>query len=102
VGCPEYRPESEGLATADLFAAVDVVDEYSLGARLVQHGIDLYMEGEFATYAERLRNVIVSAQAAAVVCGRDPNGKVENYSQAFARVTGEPLIKKVPNRKYPT
>jgi hypothetical protein len=93
---PQYRPEADSPGTPDLFAIVQVVDEYSLGARLLQHGADLYVDGDFARFAERLAHVIVRWQLASVVCGRDPAGKVETYSAAFARVTGEPLIKRVP------
>lgn len=83
-------------STPDLFAIIEVVDEHTLGKRLIQQGVDLYIEGEFASFAERLREVIVRAQAASVICGRDSGGKVENYAAAFARVTGETLVKKVP------
>jgi len=96
VSGPQYHPEPDSPVTQDLFAIVDVVDEYSLGARLVQQGADLYVAGEFARFAERLRHVIVREQFASIVCGRDPSGKVETYSAAFARVSGEPLIKRVP------
>jgi hypothetical protein len=94
VSGPQYRPEPESPVTPDLFAIVDVVDEYSLGQRLIQHGADLYVAGDFASFAERLRYVIVRWQLATVVCGRDAGGKLEHYAAAFARVTGEPLVAK--------
>lgn len=90
---PTYRPEPPS-PTADLFALVRVVDENSLGQRLLQLGADLYCEGVFATYAERLRHVISREQFATSVCGRDLAGKVETFAQAFERVSGLPLAAK--------
>lgn len=92
---PSYRPEPEGGTTPDLFAIVDVIDEHSLGKRLQQQGADLYCAGEFATFRDRLRHVIAREQFATVICGRDNADKVENYAQAFLRVTGEALMPKV-------
>ena len=94
---PSYRPEVTTGNTAggqsDLFALAEVVDEYSLGKRLLQQGADLYCAGEFATHADRLRHVIGREQLAYAICGRDPAGKLERYAQAFERVCGEPLVK---------
>jgi hypothetical protein len=99
MGAPQYRPEPDSPVTPDLFALVSVVDEYSLGKRLLQQGADLYCAGEFLTFRDRLRHVIVREQFATVICGRDNADKVENYAQAFARVTGEPLTAKVGREK---
>lgn len=91
---PSYRPELETGTTPDLFGLVDVVDEYSLGKRLVQAGVDLYCAGDFATFTDRLRHVIVREQLATAVCGRDNADRIETYEQAFRRVTGEPLVRR--------
>lgn len=84
--------------TPDLFAAVRVTDEWSLGQRLLQQGADLYCDGEFATAKDRLRYVIQREQFAAVVVGRH-EGKLEDYAQAFERVTGSPLAPKKARAK---
>ncbi len=93
-GRPQYRPEAEGPVTPDLFALIDVVDEYSLLRRLQQAGADVYCAGEFPTLEHRLRYVIQREQLGTAICGRDNSGKPENYAQAFQRVTGEPLVAK--------
>lgn len=98
---PTWRPEPEGNGTPDLFALVRVVDEDSLGQRLLQLGADLYCEGTLATHSERLRHVIVREQFSTVVCGRDPGGKVETVAQAFERVCGEPLAAKKVRKEVP-
>lgn len=97
---PRYSPEPESRApiTPDMFAQMDVVDEWSLGQRLLQLGADLYCAGEFASFKDRLRRVILSGYQSAI-CGRDPTGKVETVGQAFERVTGEPLAQKSTSTK---
>ncbi len=92
---PTYRPESAPSVTPDLFALVDVATEHSLGQRLLQHGADLYCAGEFASFTERLRHVILRERLATAICGRDNADRVETYEAAFLRVTGEPLVAKV-------
>jgi hypothetical protein len=86
----------ESSAMPDLFAIVEVVDEHSLGRRLIQHGHDLYLGSEYPSYTERLRACIVRNGAEHVIAGRNPDGKPESYAAAFARVTGKPLIQKAP------
>jgi hypothetical protein len=100
---PTYRPEPDAPATRDLFAqvTVTVVDEWSLCERIKQLGGDVYYQG-FATLRDRLRAVIQREQLQAVVCGRDPAGKVENLAQAFQRVMGEPLDPKTKRAKATT
>ena len=99
---PVYRPEPESTgSTPDLFAQVRVTDEDSLGRRLLQQGADLYCDGKFPTFRDRLRQVIVREKFVTVVCGRDAGGRVETYAQAFWRVTGEPLVATKSKRAAP-
>jgi hypothetical protein len=58
--------------------------------RLKQHGIDVYVDGEFPTLAARLGHVIVTNRYGPVVAGRH-NGKPETYAQLYERIYGEPL-----------
>jgi hypothetical protein len=58
--------------------------------RLKQHGIDVYVAGEFATLQARLGHVIVTNRYGPVVAGRH-NGKPETYAQLFERMYGTPL-----------
>lgn len=53
--------------------------------RLKQHGIDVYIEGEFPTLQARLGHVIVANKFGSVVVGRH-NGKPETYEQLFERI----------------
>lgn len=92
---PDYRPEPESAVseTGDLFALVRVVDEQSLGRRLLQHGYDLYAGAPYADYAERLAACILRNGAQRVISGRGPKGRPETYQQAFERVCGKSLPK---------
>lgn len=99
---PTYRPEPESADEApDFFAQVRVTDENSLGLRLLQQGADLYCTGNFPTFRDRLRHVIVREKFLVLVCGRDNAGRVETYAQAFWRVTGEPLVATKSKRAAP-
>lgn len=100
---PSYRPEIETPAPkqADLLAIVRVVDIYSLGQRLVQQGYDLYDGIEYPSYAERLRATILGNGIACVLCGPNLAGKLEDYGQAFERVTGELLAPKRARKDVP-
>ena len=73
---------------------MSVTTELELGERLLEHGCDLYLAGNFPTYRDRLRAAILANGVELTVIGRRPDGKVENYQQCFERLYGEPLSPK--------
>lgn len=87
--------------TPDLFAQVRVTDEWSLAERIKQLGMgaDLWVDGDFPTFRDRLRFVIQREQLASCTAGRTPAGQHESIAAAFERVTGEPLAPKKARAK---
>jgi hypothetical protein len=55
--------------------------------RLQDHGIDPYIDGEFAELRDRLAEVIVRNRFGSAVAGRH-NQRPETYEQLFLRVYG--------------
>lgn len=64
-----------------------------IGRRLLEHGCDLYLAGDFPTYRDRLRAAIVANGIGLVIIGRH-DGRPETYSACFQRLYGEPLVPK--------
>jgi len=69
----------------DLLAPVDA--ETWLLNRLVQHGIDVYVDGPFECLRDRLAHALVAYRYGPVVVGRH-EGKPETYEQLFERMYG--------------
>lgn len=58
--------------------------------RLKQHGVDVYVAGEFPTLGDRLGHVISLNNFRTIVAGRH-NNRPETYGQLFERMYGKKL-----------
>lgn len=68
-----------------------IESEDDLAERLKAHGHDPYAGGPYETYADRLGACIVRNGVSCVLVGRGPDGKPENYAQAYERLYGRAL-----------
>jgi hypothetical protein len=66
--------------------------ESYLARRLKDHGVLVFIGvTDPAIRKERFRKAILEGGKDCVIVGRNTAGKVENYSQLFQRIYGEPL-----------
>lgn len=89
----QYAPEPAVKPGESLDLLSQVESEDWLAERLKAHGCDIYAGGPYEIYADRLDACIVRNGMQAVIVGRAPDGKPENYAQAYERLYGKPLSK---------
>jgi len=86
--------DAETVTGETLPLLVNIEAETWLANRLLDHGIDIYLDGAFPTYLDRLGAAIVANGIQRVIVGRK-DGKPEMYSTCFERIAGKPLPKAV-------
>jgi hypothetical protein len=77
---------------------VNLDGETWLANRLLQHGIDIYAGGPYASYADRLGAAIIRNGIQCVIVGRK-DGSPESYAKCFERIAGKPLEPKPTKQK---
>lgn len=83
-------------ATPDLFARPAAEDW--LAHRLEQLGHALEPETA-GSLKDRLRHAITAYGIGCVIAGRAPNGRPENFAEAWERIFGEPFDMKQPSNR---
>lgn len=93
---PQYYPEPQAKSAESLDLLGQVESEDWLAERLKSHGCDIYVDGTYATYIDRLGECIVRNGMQAVVAGGGPDGRPETYAHCYQRLYGKALPKLAP------